>query len=79
MISDTTPEIEAMMLAMRRAQTPGQRMESGFRMTEFVQSLEIGVLRKRHPEATGDEFLYLLARKRYGVDLAEKAFGVRGR
>ena len=79
MISDTTPEIEAMMLAMRRAQSAGQRMESGFRMTELAQSFEIGVLRKRHPDATDEEFRYLLAKKRYGVDLAEKAFGVRGR
>jgi len=79
MISDTTPEIQAMMLRMRRAQTPGQRMESGFRMTELAQSFEIGVLRKRHPEATEEEFRYLLARKRYGAELAEKAFGARSR
>ena len=79
MISDTTPEVEALMLAMRRAQSPGQRMESGFRMTELAQSFEIGMLRKRNPGATEEEFRYLLAKKRYGVELADKAFGARGR
>jgi hypothetical protein len=68
-----------MMLAMRRAQTPGERMESGFRMTEFVQSLEIGVMRQRNPGVAEEELRYLLARKRYGVELAEKVFGVRSR
>lgn len=79
MISDTTPEMEAMVLALRRKQTPGQRMESGFRMTELAQSFEIGILRKQHPEATEEEFRYLLARKRYGVELAEKVYGARTR
>ena len=77
MISDTTPEVEALMLALRRAQSPAERMESGFRMTELAQAFEIGMLRKRHPEATEEEFRYLLAKKRYGVELADKVFGAR--
>jgi hypothetical protein len=79
MISDTTPEVAALMLAMRRAQTPAKRMESGFRMTELAQSFEIGVLRNRYPDATEEEFRYLLAKKRYGVELADKAYGARSR
>ena len=72
-------EMEALMLQMRRAQSPAKRMESGFRMTELVQSFEIGMLRRQNPQATEEEFRYLLTKKRYGAELADKAFGARRR
>ena len=77
MISDTTPEMEAMVLALRRKQTPGQRISNALEMCELVRSLEIGVLRLRHPGAGESELRYLLAEKRYGRAVAETAFGVR--
>jgi hypothetical protein len=77
MITDTSPEVEALLLRLRRAQSPAQRLEQVFRTTELAQSFEIGMLRKQHPEATGQRLLFLLAEKRYGRELAERVFGER--
>ena len=77
MISDTTPAMEQMVLALRRKQTPGQRMSNALEMCELVRSLELGMLRNQHPEAGERELRYLLAVKRYGRPLANRAFGVQ--
>lgn len=77
MISDTTPEVEELVLRLRRAQTPGQRMTNALEMCELVRSLETGLLRKQHPEASEDEIRFLLAEKRYGRDVARRVFGAR--
>jgi hypothetical protein len=77
MISDTTPEVEAMMLALRRRQTPGQRISNALAMSELVRSVEIGVLRNQHPGASEVELRYLLTVKRYGQETARRAFGVK--
>ncbi len=75
MISDTTPEVAALVLKLRREQTDGQRMSHSFEMSELVRSLELGVLRDQYPAANEEEILYRLALKRYGADLADRAFG----
>ena len=67
MISDTTPEVERMVLALRRQQTPGQRISSALAMSELVRSVEIGLLRTQHPRASEEELRYLLAVKAFGV------------
>ena len=77
MISDTTPEVEALILQLRRRQTPGQRITNALEMGELLRSLEIGVLRARHPGASEGRLLFLLAEKRFGLDVAEGAFGAR--
>ena len=43
--SDTSPEVEKLMLELRRAQTPVQRISNALEMSELVRSLELGVLR----------------------------------
>ena len=74
-VSDTSPEVERMMLELRRAQTPGQRISNALEMSELVRSLELGVLRAEDPEAGEEELRYRLAVKRYGRELADRAFG----
>ena len=65
MISDTTPEVEAMMLALRRAMTPDKRLDLVFDITSLGQSFEIGMLRYQNPGAQWSTIRRLLARKRY--------------
>jgi hypothetical protein len=77
MISDTTPEMERMVLELRRAQTPGERISNAMQMSELVRSVEMGVLREQHPGASPEELCYFLTVKRYGRELARKAFGVK--
>lgn len=79
MLSDTTTEMERMVLALRRKQTPGQRMSNALEMCELVRSLELGMLRNQYPNADEREVRYMLAVKRYGRALADKAFGVQVR
>jgi hypothetical protein len=75
MITDTAPEVEALVLALRRRQSPGQRITNALEMGELVRSLEMGLLRARHPGASEARLLFLLAEKRHGRALAECAFG----
>lgn len=77
MISDTTPEVEALVLALRRKQTPGQRMTNSFEMSELVRSMEVGLLRRQHPGAGEQELRYLLTVKRYGREMAGRMFGAK--
>lgn len=77
MISDTSPEIERIVLELRRRQSPGERLSNAFELTELVRSFELGVLRARHPEAGPEELIYLLGVKRYGPDLARRICGLR--
>lgn len=66
MISDTTTEMDWMVLALRRKQTPGQRMPNALGMSELVRSLELGMPRNPHPDADERELRYSLSVKRYG-------------
>ncbi|MBY0507616.1 MAG: hypothetical protein K2X03_27125 [Bryobacteraceae bacterium] len=77
MLSDTTPEADALMLQLRRQQTVGERLSASLAMSELVRSLQMGVLRAEHPQASEDEIKYLLAVQRLGQDLADRVFGPR--
>ena len=77
MISDTTPEMEQLLLAMRRKQTSGQRMSNALELCELVRSLEIGVLRIKSPGVDEIALRFNLAEKRHGLTIARQMFGVR--
>ena len=51
-ISDTSPEIEAMQLKIRRAMSPEQRFFVALDMSEFSQKLRIAGIRRDHPDWT---------------------------
>ena len=55
MLTDTTPEMGALLLELRRKQTLGQRISSCLKMSGLLRSFELGVLRRQHPEAGEDE------------------------
>ena len=65
MLIDTTPEMDASVLEFRRKQTPGQRISSCLKMSEFLRLLEFRVLRRQHLEAGEDESRHPLCVKRY--------------
>src|SRR5437660_8203233 len=49
-ISDTTPEAQAVQLAIHRAMTGEQRLLLAFEMCEFARQLNRARLRDEHPE-----------------------------
>jgi hypothetical protein len=49
-ISDTSPEIEAMQLAIRRSMTPEQRLRVALDISYFCRELRKAGIRRDHPE-----------------------------
>jgi hypothetical protein len=77
MISETSPEIERIVLELRRRQSPGERLVATFELMNFVRTLELGVLRTNNPDASEEDLLFRLAEKRYGQELARRVFNRR--
>jgi hypothetical protein len=49
-VSDTSPEVEARQLAIRRAMTPEQRLLVALGISEFCRELKKVGIRRDHPE-----------------------------
>ena len=49
-ISDTSPEIEAMQLEIRRKMTPGQRLQVALEISEVCREFRKAGIRKQHPD-----------------------------
>ncbi|MEW5986472.1 MAG: hypothetical protein AB1791_07550 [Chloroflexota bacterium] len=72
---DTTPEIEEMIFAHWRA-TPGWRkLEQMEQLNRFARQLALAGLRRRHPDASDEEWRYRLAELLFGREVAERICG----
>jgi len=49
-ISDTSPEIEAMQLEIRRRMTPEQRLLVAFEISDLCREFRKAGIRREHPE-----------------------------
>lgn len=49
-ISDTSPEIEAMQLEIRRRMTPEQRLQLAIEISETYRAFRKAGIRKQHPD-----------------------------
>lgn len=75
MISDTSPEVEAMQTEIYRNMTPAQKAQIVDELYRDSQRLaEIGV-RMRYPDATDREVMLRLASLRNGREVMIEAFG----
>lgn len=73
--SDTTPEAEAVLLALLRQASPWRKLEMVGEMNAAVRLLALQGLRHRFPQAGEAELRRRLADLLLGPDLAEKAYG----
>jgi hypothetical protein len=75
MASDTAPEVAARYRERIRALPPARRLEIAAQLTEGVRTLAEAGLRRRHPDASGEELRCRLAALLYGRGVAERLFG----
>jgi hypothetical protein len=73
-LSDTSPEIEALLLARWRAMSPATRLRVVFELSEADDALAMAGIRRRHPSAGEREIRMRLVALKYGRDLALDAF-----
>lgn len=51
-ISDTSPEIEAMQIQIRRSMTPSKRLEIAIELSDLLREFRKAGIRRDHPEWT---------------------------
>lgn len=61
-ISDTSPEIEAMQIRIRRSMTPAQRLQIAFEISDMSRAFRKAGIRRDHPEWSEREVMIELFR-----------------
>jgi acyl-ACP thioesterase len=61
-ISDTSPEVEAMQLEIRRKMTGAQRLRLALEMSQFARELKKAGIRQDHPDWTERQVMVELFR-----------------
>lgn len=72
MLSDTSPEARRVYYRTLAAMTPSQRMAIGVELTVAADEMLRAAIRRRCPDAEGEEFTFQLLRARYGRAVAEQ-------
>lgn len=72
---DTSPEAERFYFERLRQMTRTERFMVGLELTEAADQLLRAGVRRRYPEAEGEELEYQVLRARYGDELARKVYG----
>jgi hypothetical protein len=74
MLSDTTPDAQRFYYQTLAKMSPSQRVAIAMDLTAAADELLRAAVRRRFPDADGEEFLYQLLRARYGRALADKVY-----
>lgn len=61
-ISDTSPEIEAMQIRIRRSMTPAQRLQIAFEISDMSRAFRKAGIHRDHPEWSEREVMIELFR-----------------
>jgi hypothetical protein len=72
---DTNPKALDVWLDLIRAMTPGERAARVFEMTDFLQSLQEGDVRRNYPEAGDREVFLRVASRRLDRETMIKVYG----
>jgi hypothetical protein len=64
-ISDTSPEIEAMQLQIRRSMSPAQRFDLALEMSDFCRELRKAGIRRDHPDWSELEVMHEILRQAF--------------
>lgn len=73
--SDTSPEVERIMIEHWRRLTPEQRLQRAMSIGRSLNALICAQLRQDYPDATDREIKLRLAARSYPRELMIKAFG----
>lgn len=74
-VSDTSPEVERMMIEIWRRATPEQKLQRVLSIGRSVNELTRAFLRVRYPDATPREIKLRLAARNLDRETMIKAFG----
>jgi len=73
--NDTSPDIEARIIAGYRAMSPARKFEIVCSLTRVVNELALMDIRRRHPDADERELMLRLASRTLDPLLLKQAFG----
>ncbi len=74
-LTDTSPDVDRLMIDLYRAMTPQQRLDISVKLTELASALALADIRRRHPEADERECLLRLATRRAGPEIIKQLCG----
>ena len=77
MLTDTAPEVEAVLLRLLRQAPVWRKLQLMTQLNDMARTLAIGSLRIQYPQATEAELHRLLADRLLGVEIATKVYGLR--
>ena len=72
--SDTTPEADAIQLALFRRMSPGDRVRIAHQMSLDARAITLAAIRQRHPEYDDASARWALFRLLVGDELFQKAW-----
>lgn len=72
--ADTSPEAMQVWIEALRRLPPGRKVELVFEQVEFIASLAMKSIERENPGISEYDALRELAARRYGRELAEKAY-----
>lgn len=75
LFSDTSPEIEEMIIQKLRQMPPWRKMEMLAELNRSARTLTLAGLRQRYPDSTEQELFRHLADLWLGPELADKVYG----
>ena len=75
MLSDTTPEADAVLLQLLRQTPVWRKLQLMSGLNDMTRILALGSLRQQYPQATADELHRLLASRLLGQELATAVYG----
>ncbi|HEX6799638.1 MAG TPA: hypothetical protein VF116_18160 [Ktedonobacterales bacterium] len=70
--ADTSPEAERVQIALLRRVSPEKRLDLALDLSAWTLKLSLAGLRRRHPEASVCDLLWMSAALRYGTTVAEQ-------
>ena len=73
-VADTDPQAMEVWLDALRRLTPGEKLRLVLEMIEFTHQLALRQIRAEHPGIGERDMLRELAARRYGRELAERAY-----
>jgi hypothetical protein len=73
--SDTDPKIEALQIQIIRRMPAWNKISVVDGLIETVRTLAISGIKQRHPDASPEQVLRLLAELTLGAELARKVYG----
>lgn len=76
---DTPPEVVQALVDRLRSMSPAERVGLADQLSVDIATFAVAGIRARNPEITEADLLHELARRRYGAELADAAYGGSGR